>query len=186
MMASPKRQCMPSLSHLLHITLGKARCCHATLEPCMENCSSTVLACHFKPNPLVSSGHMIPLSSFINFTLQHRAVHLFAFRDHDRLGLICIVMVPSRFCWNHSFQINTSQRSINHRSSFMIPPSQLTYCPVFIALLPSTTGMRSASFLQRHCRHRALIYSSGNSLFALSHTSKGISSRELINLWQYA
>ena len=56
MMASPKRRCMPSLSHLLHITLGKARCCHATLEPCMENCSSTVLACHFKPNPLVSSG----------------------------------------------------------------------------------------------------------------------------------
>ena len=90
--------------------------------------------------------HTIPLSPFINVILQHRAVHLFASRDHDRLGLICIVMVPSRFCWNHSFQIDTSRRSINHRSSFTIPPSRLTYCPVFIVLLPSTTGTRSASF----------------------------------------
>ena len=111
---------------------------------------------------------------------------------------ICLIGIMidsdwSVFWWcRHNFAETTPSKLIHHGEVLIIeiPPSQLTYCPVFIALLPSRSGTQPASFSQWHCMHRALIYSSGNSLFAFSPTSKGISYhvnlREVINLRQYA
>ena len=147
-MASLKRRCMPSLCHLLHIVLSYhigalygELLLHSSCMPFHAKSISFKRLWSLNQYNSWSYLHTIPLSPFINFILQHRAVHLFASQDHDRLGLIFIVMVPSRFCWS------TPSKLIHHREGLIIaPPLRLTYCPVFIALLPSTTGTRSASF----------------------------------------
>ncbi len=131
-MASLKCRCMPSLCHLLHIMLGKARCCHTTLEPCMENCSSTVLACHFTPNPLVSSGSDLS-TNIICDLIYTRSHFLPSSISSSNTGLyiylplgITIDSDWSVLWWcRRDFAETTPSKSIHHGEvSIIAPPSQ--------------------------------------------------------------
>ena len=105
--------------------------------------------------------HTIPSSPFINSILRGRAVYLFASRAHEPL---CIVLIPSRFCWHHPVHIATTSRIITHRDSTItinllphLGRSASTYyrSAIWFAISRDIAGIVLSSLVQRQFTFRA-------------------------------